>query len=67
MLERMATAAIPVVANPVEACCYCWYALHDDTPYPEKWSSTICPPHTVWQLQRLAEWRAQRKAAKVAA
>ncbi len=54
VMERVTTATIPDVAKPVEQCCYCWYKLHGDRPYPEQWSSTICNPHSTWLVQRLA-------------
>ena len=62
MIERMATASIPDVAESVEQCCYCWYRLHRDMPYPDAWSSTICAAHSAWILQRLAEQRAESRA-----
>jgi hypothetical protein len=63
MLARMATSEILVVAKPIEACCYCWYTMHGDEPYPDV-SSTICEPHTAWVIQRLAEQRAARRIAE---
>jgi len=56
----LSPARIPPVALPDERCMCCWYVLHPDQPYPEDWSSTLCPGHDAWyETQRLAR-RARR-------
>ena len=56
-LPPMPTQNIPVVVQPVEQCCWCWYLLHPGQPYPEKWSSDICPGHISWIEQQVIERR----------
>lgn len=63
VLAAMAPQNILVVTRPVEQCCYCWYVLHPQRPYPEAQSSTICEPHSAWILASLLERRRQRAAA----
>src|SRR6266568_6039726 len=58
VLARMATPSIPLVAHPIEQCCYCWPTVHQSQPYPENWSSTCCTEHSTWLLA-IAERRKQ--------
>ncbi len=61
-LEAMPPQDILIVAQPMEQCCYCWYTLHPGVPYPEEWSSTICPGHVTWLLAIAGE-RRERSAS----
>ncbi len=67
-LASIAPQNILSVVQPLEECCYCWYLLHPDLPYPEDWSSTICTNHENWILTQLAARRAsQGEKARVQA
>ena len=57
--------ALPYVANEWRMCC--WYVLHPAHPYPEHWSSTVCPGHTAWYMEQLAVRRAAKLARRESA
>ena len=63
LLASMAPQNILNVMQPLEECCYCWYLLHPQQSYPEKWSSTICGEHGAWIQRQAAERRARRAVA----
>jgi hypothetical protein len=63
-IASMQPQTILTVVQPVEQCCYCWYLLHPQTPYPEEQSSTICNPHSAWLERQALERRARRQAEK---
>ncbi len=58
---------ILVVPQPVARCAYCWYVLNPLLPYPESWSSTICPVHDTWTRAQLATRRARRMTERARA
>jgi len=63
-IASMQPKDILVVPQPVAQCAYCWYVLNPSLPYPESWSSTICPNHENWILNQLATRRAKQQAEK---
>lgn len=60
-LAPLQPGRIPLVAQPVERCAWCWPALHPREQYPEAWSSTICSAHDAWMMAQLAARRARRE------
>ncbi len=61
-------SASVIVTDPAERrekCAWCWNERHPNgEPYPEHWSSTMCPPCEVRMHAQLAQRRAVKEAQR---
>jgi hypothetical protein len=59
VIPALQAREIPAAGVLVERCVCCWSAVHPDQQYPASWSSTLCPFHAAWTLQRRRRTREQ--------
>jgi hypothetical protein len=67
ILDAGGTLPPVIMTSEAERCAWCWKQRHPGgEPFPETWSSSICPECEAAMYARLAVTRAERAARKEA-
>jgi hypothetical protein len=69
--EQTITSAVPIVVitsleERREKCPWCWEMNHPGVPYPEGWSSTVCPECEAEMSAQIAQAKVRVRAAREA-